>query len=392
MRLPVKLASIFWIGFLAGNLQQLTHDVSVVNIEVPVRVYDGMRFVDSLTINDFEVYENDVLQKLEALFLVRKTDVVNYFGGIPVVPDPIGQRPKVRLKEDPAIKQRVLLLYFEMDEYPPQTNEAIDYLVQNVLIETDVVLIVTPNEQWKITMSAENMTRRNELAEELKNRLTKALRKAGSYMRVMIRNLRDLAIYEDDFVKKRAMANDILDQILTYKVMDEKRFTAFADFMKPVTGQKHVFIFYQEETYSFPEFILRDWELKIFDRDSKINKKLIEKIFSDAETTVHFIFLKKYKTAKGDVEYQENGAAFDAELNGDIYQAFKNLAVTTGGIVEATYNPIFAMKRAADAAENYYLLYYTPSSPSSKNTFKQIKVKVKSANYRIIHRSGYVEK
>jgi len=67
------------MGFLPGNPQQLTHDVAVVNIEVPVRVYDGNRFVDSLTIDDFEVYENDVLQKVEAVYLVRKTDVVNYF-------------------------------------------------------------------------------------------------------------------------------------------------------------------------------------------------------------------------------------------------------------------------------------------------------------------------
>ena len=167
------------MGFLPVSPQQLTHDVAVVNIEVPVRVYDGNRFVDSLTIDDFEVYENGVLQKVEAVYLVRKTDVVNYFGGIPVVPNAVSKVPEYRLKTDPAIKKRVFLLYFEMDEYPPQTGEALDYLFENVLIETDVVLIVTPNEQWKITMSAEKMAQRMELAEELKSRLKKSLGKSG---------------------------------------------------------------------------------------------------------------------------------------------------------------------------------------------------------------------
>ncbi len=148
-----------FMGFFPGSPQQLTHDVAVVNIEVPVRVYDGNRFVDSLTIDDFEVYENDVLQKVEAVYLVNKTDVFNYFGRDPGRSQRRQQDScNIALRTIRTIKKRVFLLYFEMDEYPPQTGEALDYLFENVLIETDVVLIVTPNEQWKITMDAEKMS------------------------------------------------------------------------------------------------------------------------------------------------------------------------------------------------------------------------------------------
>ncbi len=83
----------------------------------------------------------------------------------------------------------------------------------------------------------------------------------------------------------------------------------------------------------------------------------------------------------------------DIEMDaGDIFQAFRDLAVTTGGLTESTFNPIFAMKRVSDAAENYYLLYYTPTSSAKEKSFKEIRVKVKSGNYRVIHRSGYVER
>src|SRR5512135_2806155 len=55
--------------------QELSHDVRVVNITVPVRVFEGDRFVDNLTIRDFEVLEDGKPQKIEAVYLVNKTAV-----------------------------------------------------------------------------------------------------------------------------------------------------------------------------------------------------------------------------------------------------------------------------------------------------------------------------
>lgn len=42
------------------QIPPLQHEVRVVNIEVPVRVYKGEAFVDSLTLGDFEVLENGI--------------------------------------------------------------------------------------------------------------------------------------------------------------------------------------------------------------------------------------------------------------------------------------------------------------------------------------------
>lgn len=38
--------------------QQLSHEVRVVNIAVPVRVYNGDKFIDSLKLEDFELFED----------------------------------------------------------------------------------------------------------------------------------------------------------------------------------------------------------------------------------------------------------------------------------------------------------------------------------------------
>ena len=54
---------------------QEQHAVTVRNIEVPVRVFIGQQFVDNLTIDDFEIYENGIPQKIEALYLANKNDI-----------------------------------------------------------------------------------------------------------------------------------------------------------------------------------------------------------------------------------------------------------------------------------------------------------------------------
>ena len=55
--------------------QELQHETGAINIEVPVRVYKGNNFVDNLTLEDFEVYEEGVLHKIEAVYLIRKTEI-----------------------------------------------------------------------------------------------------------------------------------------------------------------------------------------------------------------------------------------------------------------------------------------------------------------------------
>lgn len=70
-----KIAFVGAVVFLGFGIfaQELQHQVSVVNIEIPVRVFKGDTFIDSLTINDFEVFEDGKLQQIEAVYLIKKT-------------------------------------------------------------------------------------------------------------------------------------------------------------------------------------------------------------------------------------------------------------------------------------------------------------------------------
>ena len=51
--------------------QEIQHEAVAINIEVPVRVFKGDMFIDNLTIDDFELYENGKLQEIEAVYLIK---------------------------------------------------------------------------------------------------------------------------------------------------------------------------------------------------------------------------------------------------------------------------------------------------------------------------------
>ena len=70
---------IYFFGLLYFGLwrfpQQLLHDASVVNVEVSVRVFSDGLFVDNLSIDDFEVYEDGKPQKVEDIYLIKKSAI-----------------------------------------------------------------------------------------------------------------------------------------------------------------------------------------------------------------------------------------------------------------------------------------------------------------------------
>jgi len=61
-------------GLGAYVLGQESHQVNVVNVEVPTRVFKDNKFLDTLTIDDFEVLEDGIPQKLQAMYLINKSD------------------------------------------------------------------------------------------------------------------------------------------------------------------------------------------------------------------------------------------------------------------------------------------------------------------------------
>lgn len=77
------------------------------------------------------------------------------------------------------------------------------------------------------------------------------------------------------------------------------------------------------------------------------------------------------------------------ERSDDIFSAFNEMARATGGFVESSARADYLFQRALEASENYYLLYYSPLNYETDGKFKEIKVRVKNKNYKVIYRLGY---
>jgi hypothetical protein len=382
----------------ATQLQKpLQHEVTIVNIAVPTRVFDGDKFVNNLTANDFIVLENGVIQKVEAAYLIRKTSVLQnavVVGSSVPVPVPVE-------KPDESLKRRHFVLIFEMDEYLPQLTQAIELFFNDVLTQDDTLRIITPENVWEIKKGPLTKESRAKMADDLKSKLRKSLTLSSSQLRRLIMDIRIMSENQKNdeesgglyFLNTMAIG-DAFEQIVNMKTMDIPQYEKFARFPKPLDGQKNVIIFYQKESYVFPNRYRKIYEDVLLLRQNMSGASLdaLKKIFADSESTVHFLFMTKTKAFEDSIEYRDRLDAMTVEKGEDFYATFRNLAIATGGISLASANPIYGFKRALDASENYYLVYYAPAEYKANGKYKEIEVKVKSGRYRVDHRAGYIDK
>lgn len=129
----------------------LQYDVRVINIEVPVRVFSGDSFVDSLKLEDFEVYEDGVLQNLEAAYLVKTTSIS-------------------RKEENQAFNpetSRAFYLFFVLYDYDPRIREALAFFVSNVLHPGDRLFVVTPHATYRMRAETLAAAPKERIADQL---------------------------------------------------------------------------------------------------------------------------------------------------------------------------------------------------------------------------------
>jgi hypothetical protein len=183
---------------------------------------------------------------------------------------------------------------------------------------------------------------------------------------------------------------------------------AFAADLKARTGSKHAFLFYQREQVpklsdralirdllnsSNSETALKAQELMVaYNHDLRVDQDAIRRAFSDAETDVHFLYVTRNR--RDPTRDVESAAPSEdvrmSESSSDIYRVFREIAAATGGTAAASANPEALLRQAAEASEEYYLLYYRPQDYRADGKFHKIGVTVKRSGVRVSHREGYV--
>jgi hypothetical protein len=398
----------FFLLSLCGFSQQNAENTFVINIEVPVRVFEGRHFVENLTIEDFELSENGIPQKIEAVYLVKKRTV---------------ERSDEKKRFSPSTN-RIFFLVFEISEYTSEIGDAIDYFHQNVLSPGDRIVIITPMKTYRLKERVLEYLTPQQMSDQLKEILRKEALIGNAEYRDAIDELvgiakslsansagdsNDQAQQLDEYtvagfgrmpLEKQIMKyKNTLDRIRKLRRIDQQKLLYFAETLKKESGQKVVFLIYQREYLPQVEPSIMDkftaqYQDKpqiirgLYDisetsrRDIPFDVDLVKKAYSDSSVSVHFLFLTPPVKYVSGVYFQERSE--------DIYSAFKEIATATGGFFESSANPTACLKDAIHSSENYYLLYYSPKNYEKDGRFKKISVRVKESDYKIIHRMGYI--
>lgn len=393
--------------------QDVQEESLVINVEVPVRIFRDGNFVDTLSINDFEIYENGTPQKVEAVYLIKKRTI---------------ERSDEVKRFTPKTNRNFYLL-FEVTEYNKKLREAIDYFVQYTMAPGDNLTIVTPMKTYKLRGDAIRYKSREEIADQFVGLLRKDILQGNSTYRNVIDEMKALAgamarsfqdsaqvnpeQQETDYTDQMTTTGEFRDrsvdeQLMMYESLlnrldnlrkiDQQQLMDFADHLKGTEGQKYVYVFYQNEyipqiqTRILNQYLSRYQDrpniqqtitnlFEFYRRDINMDVSQVKQAYADASISIHFLFLTVAPAPLPGVQMFEQSE--------DIFSAFREMALATGGYIESSANPESLFQNAIEATDNYYLLYYTPVNYQSDGTFKQIEIKVKGNSFQIFHRAGY---
>ncbi|MBU4330967.1 MAG: hypothetical protein KKB53_10780 [Acidobacteria bacterium] len=402
----------------------------VINIEVPVRVFKDGRFEDALTIKDFEVLENGELQKIEAVYLIKKNAVT---------------RSEEKERYLPQT-QRSYYLFFQISDYDSRLEEGFRYFLENIISAGDSLYVISPLKTYKLRDRALDVKSNEDIVKEVRDLLRKdcligsadyrnASRDLINISRAMAARMKadaegasspgegadpygmgyDMGVaalgsegsggiefMRQDLDEILLLYEGLLSKINLLRKIDNLNVMDFARHLKMTDGQKYVFLFYQREvmptidpaiinrylaSYQDNPYIQQTLSsIHNFERrDIPFDIDLVKQSYADSSAAIHFLFLTKQMQLVPGVSFTES--------SDDIYSAFRQMALATGGYFESTANPAAGFRNALDAAENYYLIYYTPKEYVSDGQFRTITVQLKNRdlqNLKLVHRAGYI--
>lgn len=384
--------------------QSFIEQTFVINVEVPVRVFQGDRFIGDLTIEDFEVFEDGIRQKVEAVYLIKRKSIER-------------SDEKKRFRPETS---RCFHLFFEVSEYSPKLQEALDYFMQNVFTHGDQLVIITPLKTYKLKEdSLKNLTR-DDILKELKELLRRDAISGDNEYRNTLNELQELAAnITSDLNRKKGLPGTVsepeppyepavwlnhyaglMSRLQTLRKADELRLLDLAEYFKTQLIQNYVFIFYERKFIPQLDPRLLDEYVSLFEQESYIQQTLmdildynkkesmldyrrISQAFADTSTAIHFMHITRPHPNVPGLLLEEHSA--------DTYNILREIAHATGGFTESSSNPDYLFKHALDSSENYYLLYYTPKNPQGDGSFKRINVQIKDKSYQVFHRLGYYD-
>jgi hypothetical protein len=375
----------------------IVEEVNVVNVLVPVRVFDKGKPVQGLKKEDFQLYEDGDLQKINT-FQSFSRQINKHASDIEAIR---GIKPAPRF----------FVLIFNVFDYNDDVDKGINAFFENVYRESDKVVILTPERTFNINNSREMLESRPILKNMLKLYSKKARIELDRVFKLLDQEVQQF--FETYFVDVAAKAFMTNYQRLwkefsrKYLVPDVNRFYWFADVLKKVNMEKWVIVFQQREV--FPQFkarsrikqrikdfitgnptfpttpLLQQMLIRldyVFKMSQNVPLDKLQDAFFRANATFHVLMFRTQKaTMSQDFEY--------AEAVSDYENSFRAISRATGGDVILTNKLAQSLKRVSQQKDYYYILSYSPQNAHNKN--RKIKIKVNEKEGRGAMAAYYIK-
>ncbi|MCX6569124.1 MAG: VWA domain-containing protein [Candidatus Aminicenantes bacterium] len=375
-------------------------------IPLAVRVYDGNTFVPDLTLKDFTVLEAGFAVEPTALLCVNKETIVRQEGIMDVLPNPARQ----------------ITLLFRMSDYNNKVAEGLDAFFKTGLLPGDTLEIQTPMKSYKLSPDRLASKPRDVLAKELSTLIRKDIVQGGMAYNSLMRDLKRIvrqigstqggwpgrtglddteADTDDGSSLEMRLMNytDSLQKMESLRVLSEDGLVSFASRLKSQPGQKFVYYFFQREfrpeigSNAIDQLVMANQDrpdilagiqtvFQMYSRSITLDHQRLKEAFADSGAHFNFLFMNKQPEKISGVVMREQSE--------DIFKALSTIAQATGGIADTSQNPAASFKTTLKESENYYILYFRPASAAPPGTFMDLSVKVKSRDYRVVHRAGYL--
>ncbi len=399
-----------WLGVLLALLslaalwplpqqeEPIRETVSVINVEVPVRVFADGKAVPGLRKEDFQIFEAGKPQLINGFYSLRKRIAA----------------PEAETTQDAAAPRpeagRYFVLVYRIYEFNAQVQDGLDYLFRELFLPDDQLLVLANENQLGIPRLGEDDQAQNKIRELLANesrtqynRLLGTLQQIETSLnmtqfKMALRSREDLRPeYLKGFLQSYLEAWK--DFKRSYLLPSIDRYYYFARHLENVRKKKWVLNFYQLE--QFPQIAfggqmeqqLRsvisemqgndnptisaqgrmlqklkssiDMEMKVADDFPAAE---VSKLFYKVNATFHSFFMRISKDTGGkELQF--------SQVSTDIENSLRELTERTGGSLLASNDLTQSLGRVAQLEDVYYVLTYEPANPK-----KVGKIKVTVAN------------
>lgn len=395
------LAFMILFVFCAGSVTIPAQDeeavkeaVSVINVEVPVRVFlDGKPVLD-LKKEDFTLYEDGKPQAINGFQLVSKR-----IAGGP------------QSSAGPALPaSRYFVLAFRVFDFNDPLQDGLAYVFNEILRPQDQLLVFI-NDKTRTYQDLEDREKiRSEIEADLRDQCHSAridietkTKEFDKYVTKFQTAYQTGQLWTSPAAVMTQFLKEYLDRLQYYKkrfmTQDIDQYYFFAEHLEKVRKEKWVLNFYQQEILprmnplqemmqivnevtseaeesmvaeARAESIVIKRFLQRIDLESKTGVEFpveqISKLFMKANATFHAIFINAQMDADSqNLEHRQIGSGMEANL--------RDLTEKTGGKLIVSTDLVSSLGAIVQAEDHYYMLTYSPDNPA-----KTGKIKVRTDN------------